>query len=123
MLPSFVIGLREGVEAALIVGIIAAFLRQEGRRDSLKWAWLGVGIAVAICVGVGVTLHVIDQELPQRQQEGLETVIAFLAVGIVSWMIWWMRKHARGLAGELREQTASALAQGSVRALVAMAFF
>lgn len=123
MLPSFVIGLREGVEAALIVGIIAAFLRQENRRDALKYTWLGVGIAVLLCLGVGVALQVLDQELPQREQEGLETVIAFLAVGLVSWMIIWMRRHSRELAGTLRDQAAGALAQGSVLALVGMAFF
>ena len=54
MLPTFVIGLREGVEAALIVGIIASFLRQEGRRDALRPMWLGVGAAVAICVAAGI---------------------------------------------------------------------
>src|SRR3954468_14204318 len=75
VLPTFVIGLREGVEAALIVGIIASFLRQEGRRDALRPMWLGVGSAIAICVAVGLLLELLDKELPQRQQEGLETVI------------------------------------------------
>jgi len=123
MLPSFVIGLREGVEAALIVGIIASFLRQEGRRDALRPMWLGVAAAVAICLVVGVLLEVLDKELPQRQQEGLETVVGVLAVGIVSFMIVWMRRHARGLSGQLRESARSALAAGSTAALVAMAFF
>ena len=90
MLPSFVIGLREGVEAALIVGIIAAFLRQENRRDALKYTWLGVAIAVVICLGVGVVLQVLNAELPEHEQEAMETVIAFLAVGLVSWMIVWI---------------------------------
>ena len=75
MLPTFVIGLREGVEAALIVGIIAAFLRQEGRRDALRWMWVGVAIAAAICVAVGVALELVSRDLPQRQQEMLETVV------------------------------------------------
>jgi FTR1 family protein len=123
MLPTFVIGLREGIEAALIVGIIAAFLNQEGRRDALKWTWAGVGIAVAICLAVGIVLHVVDEQLPQRQQEMLETVVGALAVVLVTSMIIWMRRNARGLAGALRENTSAALAQGSVGALVAMAFF
>lgn len=59
MLPTFVITLREGVEAALIVGIVAAFLVQEGRRDALRWMWVGVGAAVLLCVGVGVGLEVV----------------------------------------------------------------
>src|SRR3954454_1810556 len=123
MLPTFVIGLREGVEAALIVGIIAAFLRQEGRREALRWVWLGVLTALAICAAVGVALQVLDDDLPQRQQEGLETIVGFVAVAMVSFMIVWMRKHARGMARELRENAGAALAQGSVGALVGMAFF
>ena len=123
MLPTFVIGLREGVEAALIVGIVAAFLRQERRTDALRWVWAGVLAAVGICVAVGVALELLDKELPQRQQEGLETIVAFVAVGVVSFMIVWMRRHARGMAGELRASARDALAQGSVGALVGMAFF
>jgi high-affinity iron transporter len=123
MLPTFVIGLREGVEAALIVGIVAAFLRQENRTDALRWVWAGVLAAVGICIAVGVALELLDETLPQRQQEMLETVIGFVAVGVVTFMIVWMRRHARGMAGELRESAAAALAQGSVGALVGMAFF
>ncbi|HEV7495403.1 iron uptake system protein EfeO [Baekduia sp.] len=123
MLPTFVIGLREGIEAALIVSIIATFLRQEGRTDALRWVWAGVLAAAAICLAVGVLLQIIDQELPQREQEGLETVIGAIAVSIVTFMVVWMRRHAAGLAGHLRESTASALKEGSVKALVGMAFF
>jgi FTR1 family protein len=123
MLPTFVIGLREGVEAALIVSIIATFLRQEGRSDALRWVWVGVISAAAICLAVGVGLQIVDQELPQKEQEGLETVVGAIAVGIVTFMLVWMRRHAAGLSGHLRESTASALKEGSVRALVGMAFF
>ena len=123
MLPSYVIGLREGVEAALIVGIIASFLRQEGRRDALRPMWLGVAAAIVICAAVGVLLEVLDEELPQRRQEGLETVVGIAAIGIVTFMVVWMRRHARGLSGQLRESARAALAEGSAKALVAMAFF
>ncbi len=123
MLPTFIIGLREGVEAALIVGIIAAFLHQEGRRDALRQVWVGVGIAVAICVAIGVGLDVLNGQLPQRQQEMLETVIGLAAVGIVTFMIVWMRKHARMIKSELHESAASALRSGSAWALIGMAFF
>src|SRR5882672_4799894 len=80
VLPTFVIGLREGLEAALIVGIIAAFLRQQGRRDAIRWMWLGVLIAVLLCGGVAWALHIAEENLPQREQEQLETVIALVAV-------------------------------------------
>ena len=122
MLPTFVIGLREGLEAALIVGIIAAFLGQQGRRDALRLVWLGTAVAVAICVGVAIVLQVISSDLPQRQQEGLETVVGALAVCMVTYMIIFMRRHARGLKKDLEGAAASALASGSNRALVAMAF-
>ena len=97
MLPTFVIGLREGLEAALIVGIIAAFLGQQGRRDALRLVWFGTAVAVAICVGVAIVLQVISSDLPQRQQEGLEPVVGALAVCMVTYMIIFMRRHARGL--------------------------
>jgi len=122
VLPTFVIGLREGLEAALIVGIIAAFLGQQGRRDALRLVWFGTAVAVAICVGVAIVLQVISSDLPQRQQEGLETVVGALAVCMVTYMIIFMRRHARGLKKDLEGAAASALASGSNRALVAMAF-
>jgi high-affinity iron transporter len=122
VLPTFVIGLREGLEAALIVGIIAAFLGQQGRRDALRQVWIGTAAAVVICIVIAIVLQVISSGLPQRRQEGLETVVGVLAVAMVTYMIIFMRRHARGLKGELEGAAASALASGSDRALVVMAF-
>src|SRR4051794_23949339 len=122
MIPTFVITLREGVEASLIIGIIAAFLVKEGRRDAMRQMWLGIGIAIALCIGVAVLLEVVGQELPQRQQEGLETIVGLIAVTAVSYMIVWMRRHARGIKAQLEGEAASALATGSTLALVGMAF-
>jgi high-affinity iron transporter len=122
MIPTFVITLREGVEAALIVGIIAAFLVKEGRSDAIKQMWLGVGIAVVLCSAVAVLLRVVGQELPQKEQEGLETVIGLIAVSAVTYMIVWMRRNARGIKATLEGEAASALAAGSTMALVGMAF-
>jgi len=122
VLPTFVIGLREGLEAALIVGIVAAFLSQQGRRDALRHVWAGVVVAVLICLGIGIALQEVSQNLPQRQQEGLETVVALLAVGMVTYMVLWMRQHARHLKKDLEGAATDALARGSSVALVAMAF-
>ena len=122
MLPTCVIGLREGLEAALIVGIVAAFLGRHGRRDALRQVWIGTAAAILICIGVGAALQVVASELPQQQQEGLETVVGACAVGMVTYMIIFMRRHARGLKKDLEGATASALASGSSRALVVMAF-
>jgi high-affinity iron transporter len=110
------------MEAALIVGIVAAFLGQQGRRDALRQVWVGVAIAVTICVAIGVLLQLISQDLPQQQQEGLETVVGAIAVVMVTYMILWMRRHARDLRGDLEDQAGSALAKGSAKALVLMAF-
>jgi high-affinity iron transporter len=122
MIPTFVITLREGVEASLIVGIIATFLVKEGRPEAMRQMWIGVGIAIALCTAVGVGLDVIGQQLPQRQQEGLETIVGVVAVTAVSYMIVWMRRHARSIKGTLEGEAASALATGSMMALVGMAF-
>ncbi len=122
MIPTFVITLREGVEASLIVGIIAAFLVKEGRQDALRQMWIGVGVAIVLCAAVGVGLDQIGQQLPQREQEGLETVIGVIAVAAVTYMIIWMRRHARGIKAALEGEAATALAAGSTIALVAMAF-
>jgi high-affinity iron transporter len=122
MIPTLVIGLREGLEASLIVGIVAAFLNRQGRKDALRQVWIGVSLAIAICVAVGVALAVTETQLPQAQQEGLETVVGLFAVAMVTYMILWMRKHSRNMKGELEGAAASALANGSARALVVVAF-
>lgn len=120
MLATFVIGLREGLEAALIVGIIAAFLKKNGHR--LTTMWLGVGAGIAISIAVGVALKLVESSLPQRQQEMMETVIGAVAVAFVTGMIIWMSKHSRGLKREIESAAQSALGEGTSRAMVAMAF-
>jgi high-affinity iron transporter len=122
MLPTFVIGLREGLEASLIVGIVAAFLMRNGRGKEMWALWTGVGLGVAICLAGGIALRIAERDLPQRQQEGLETVVGLVAVAFVSWMVLWMRAHARELKGDLEASAAAALATGSAWALVLMAF-
>ncbi|WP_082057060.1 iron uptake transporter permease EfeU [Psychromicrobium lacuslunae] len=120
MLATLVIGLREGLEAAMIVGIIAAFLKRHGR--GLGAMWLGVATALAISIGVGLTLELIAASLPQAQQEGMESIIGAIAVLMVTGMILWMSKNARSLKGDLETQAAGALSTGSTAALAVMAF-
>jgi high-affinity iron transporter len=122
VLPFLVIGLREGLEASLIVGIVAAFLRQRGQMQALRWVWLGVGAAVGICIAFGATLLALEQQLPQRKQEMLETVVALIAVVMVTYMIIFMAHHARTMKSDLERHAGHALEQGSVGALVVMAF-
>ncbi|MEX0426525.1 iron uptake transporter permease EfeU [Nocardioides sp. DS6] len=120
MLPTFVIGLREGLEAALIVSIVATFLRRNGA--SLRGLWIGVTAGVLLSVAVGVVLKVVEQGLPQRQQEGMETVIGAVAVFFVTGMVLWMRTHARSMKKELETAAAAALKNGTTTALAVMAF-
>lgn len=120
MLATLVIGLREGLEATLIVGIIAAFLRRN--RVPLAPMWLGVGVAVVLSIGVGFGLQVVEQALPQAQQEGMEAVIGIVAVVFVTGMIVWMRTHARTLTKELEASATEALGRGTAWALAGMAF-
>ncbi|MGZ5300329.1 MAG: iron uptake transporter permease EfeU [Actinomycetota bacterium] len=123
MLPTFIIGLREGLEASLIVGIIAAFLIQRGEREALRPMWYGVGLAITLCAGVALILEAVDQGLPHTQQERLATVLVLLAVAGVTYMVVWMKRHSRELKGSLERSAESALKLGSTWALVGMAFF
>lgn len=125
MFATFVIGLREGLEAALIVGIIAAFLVRQGHPALVRALLAGVGAAVLLCVAVGIALRVVSRDLPQRQQEGLETVVGVVAVAMVTYMVIWMRRHSGELKGQLEGLAADAIAAGPRRvgrAMVLMAF-
>ena len=123
MIPTFVIGLREGLEAGLIVGIIAAFLIQRDQRRALRWMWIGVALAVVLCATVAVVLAVVGSRLSFRTKETMGGVLSIVAVGGVTYMIVWMRRHARELRGHLESQAAAAIVTGSAIGLVAMAFF
>src|ERR1700710_775210 len=117
---TFLIGLREGLEATLIVSIVAAFLKRNGR--SMRPMFAGVALAVLISIAVGVGLELLSSTLPQRQQEMLETVIGAIAVVFVTTMIIWMKRHAMTMKGELEREAAEALNAGGSLALTVMAF-
>jgi len=119
-LGTFLIGLREGLEATLIVGIVAAFLTRNGH--PLRPMFLGVALAVAISVGVGVGLDLLSAALPQAEQEMLETVIGAVAIVFVTTMVIWMNRHAFQLKGELEREARRAASSGSSFALAVMAF-
>lgn len=121
MFASYLIGLREGLEAALVVSILVAFLVKSDRRDRLPHVWLGVGAAVALSVAFGALLTFTAAHLEYAHQELFEAVTSLLATGFVTWMIFWMRGASRRISRELREKLGEALALGSV-AVVVMAF-
>ncbi|OPX12909.1 iron uptake transporter permease EfeU [Mycobacterium sp. AT1] len=117
---TFLIGLREGLEATLIVSVIGAFLTRNGK--SVRPMAVGVGLAVVISVVVGAGLDVLSASLPQRQQEMLETVIGAIAVVFVTTMVIWMNRNAFRMKGQLEREAAQAINSGGVTALALMAF-
>jgi high-affinity iron transporter len=124
MLATFLIIFREGVEATLIVGIIASYLRQTERIRLMKFIWVGIILATWMCLGVALMLQFTSQEFPLKQQELFAAIIAFIAVGVLTWMVFWMRRAARSIKGELQSQVEVAI-QSSDRtgfALIGMAF-
>lgn len=122
MITTFVIGLREGLEAALIVGIIAAFLITNGDRRSLRRMWWGVAAAVSLSAGAAVSLHLAGRAMSFRAREIMEGVLAIVAAGGITYMIVWMRRHSPKLRTDLESKTEHALATGSAMALAGMAF-
>ena len=117
---TFLIGLREGLEATLIVSIVGAFLKRNDK--PVRPMFIGVGLAVAISIAVGAGLEVVSASLPQRQQEMLETVIGAIAVVFVTTMIIWMNRNAFRMKGELEREAAQAINSGGAFALAVMAF-
>ncbi|HEY6574912.1 MAG TPA: FTR1 family protein, partial [Mycobacterium sp.] len=107
---TFLIGLREGLEATLIVSIVGAFLKRNDK--PVRPMLIGVGLAVVISIVVGVGLEIVSASLPQRQQEMLETVIGAIAVVFVTTMIIWMNRNAFRMKGELEREAAQAINSG-----------
>jgi len=118
---NFLIGLREGLEAALIVAILVAYLVALDRRRDLPRLWSGVGLAVLLSLVTGAILQFSSQSMSDAAQEAFAGTMSVIAAALITWMIFWMAKHARGLKAHLHGEVDRALL-GSAWVLTFIAF-
>ena len=121
MLATYLIGLREGLEAALIISILVAYLVRTDRRAALPWVWTGVALAVAMSVGVALLLNLTSSVLSDTAEKLFAGIMSFVAVAMVTWMVFWMKSASRTIASDLRGTLDQAFAMG-VGAVATMAF-
>lgn len=122
MLPSYLLSLREGLEAALIIGIVLGALRKIRRTDLAPALWLGTLIAVGVSILAAILLTLFGLSLEGSAEKIYEGVTMFLAAGILTWMIFWMSGQARHLKGELEEGVNKAAVSTGRRAIFWLAF-
>ncbi|WP_371615634.1 iron uptake transporter permease EfeU [Streptomyces sp. NBC_00454] len=121
MFSNYLIGLREGLEASLVVCILIAYLVKTGNQNKLAPLWLGVGMAAALSLAFGAGLEFGTQELDFKAQEAIGGSLSIVSVALVTWMVFWMKRTARNLKSELQGKLDAALAMGT-GALVTTAF-
>ncbi len=109
---NFLIGLREGLEASLVVSILIAYLVKTDRRHDVRYIWLGVGAAVTLVVVAFAVIQAVVGSLPFRTQELVGGTLSIFAAGLVTWMLFWMRRTARTLKSELEGELAHAVTLG-----------
>ena len=119
MFSNFLIGLREGLEAALVVGILVAYLHRSGRSHLLPRVWMGVGLAVVVSIGAGAALTFGPRGLTFEAQEAIGGGLSLVAVGFVTAMVLWMARQARDLRGELEAKVDAAASGGTGLMLLA----
>ncbi|MBC9943865.1 FTR1 family protein [Leucobacter sp. cx-328] len=112
MLATLLIGMREGLEAALVVSVLLAYVNKIGRRDAARKIWFGVGAAILLSLIVGAVLTYGAYGLSFVAQEAIGGTLSLVAVAMVTWMVFWMLRMSRGLSGQLRDQLDKALLGG-----------
>ncbi|HEY8907621.1 MAG TPA: iron uptake transporter permease EfeU [Rhodoferax sp.] len=125
MLIPFLIMFREGLEAALIVAIVASYLKQSGQSRWLTTVWLGVVSAAVLCLALGLYMNHVQSEFPQKEQELFEAMVALVAAGMLASMVFWMKSSAQSIKSGLHEAINSALHRQQRQALgiVSLVFF
>jgi high-affinity iron transporter len=122
MLANYLIGLREGLEAALVVGILISYLKKIDRLDVARRVWLGIGVAVAVSLGLGAVLTFGAYGLSFTAKEAIGGILSIIATGFVTWMVFWMLRTSQNLRGTLHSDIDKALV-GAGWSLVVVAFF
>ena len=122
MFSNYLIGLREGIEAALVVSILLTYLVRTDRKPLIRFVWYGVGTAILVSILIAVGLETISGELSETLEPIFAGIVSFVAVGFVTWMIFWMKRSARTISSDLRNQLDSAAVSGGAIAVAAMAF-
>jgi high-affinity iron transporter len=127
MVPALLIMVREGFEAALVVSIVFAYLRRIERRDLGRSAWLGVAAALAVSVAIGVVVHLTIGSLEGNARKHAFAVVSVVAAGVLTWMIFWMRRQSRAIKGDIEQHIDAAISREAAgqqigRAVTAVAF-
>ncbi|MCZ6529575.1 MAG: FTR1 family protein [Chloroflexi bacterium] len=122
MAAAALIALREGLEAALIVGIVLGYLRRIGYLEGRRSVWVGVIAAVLASVGLAILIQLVGMELEGRAEKIFEGATMFLAVGVLTWMIFWMRYQARLIKPSLEQNVQDAVVTGTKWGLIFVAF-
>jgi len=111
---AFLVALREGIEAALIISILLAYLRQIGRADMQHLVWWGAGLAVVVSVAIGTVIFAAGAEFEGTGEQVFEGLVTLAAVGVLTWMIFWMRRQGARVKSELQEKVDAALMTGGL---------
>ena len=119
---AFVIALREGIEAALIVSIVLAYLKQLGHTSHSRLVWAGTGLAILLSAATGTLIFAVGADFEGTAEQLFEGLVTLTAVGVLTWMIFWMRRQGARIKSELQHKVDSALMAGGL-ALSALAFF
>jgi high-affinity iron transporter len=121
-LAAVLIAFREGVEAALVVGIVVGYLSRIGRSDRAPFAWIGVGAALVVSAALAVVMNRVGATLVTPYEQLFEGTTMLIAVAVLTWMIFWMRYQARFLKGELEARVRNVISTGASLSLVGLSF-